>query len=75
MSKKYNRPSCLTLRTALLLLPVVGIFLALSSCKEESPPPPPTVVIDTEPVGSGLGVIGFALLGAAVVVVLGKLLK
>ncbi|MEO5716290.1 MAG: hypothetical protein ABIT37_22615 [Luteolibacter sp.] len=59
----------------LLLLPAAGIFLTLSSCKDESSAPPPPVVINTEPVGNGLSVIGFAMLGAAVVIVLGKLLK
>jgi hypothetical protein len=60
---------------SLLLLPAVGGFLALSSCTAETSAQSPPVVINTEPVGNGLSVIGFALLGAAVVVVLGKTLK
>ena len=63
---------------SLLLLSAVGGFMALGSCSEappKSPPPPPTVTVtDTEPVGDGLKVIGFAMLGAAVVVVLGRML-
>ncbi|MEY3894663.1 MAG: hypothetical protein RLZZ214_182 [Verrucomicrobiota bacterium] len=61
----------------LLLLSAAGCFMALGSCSEAppEPPPPPTVTVtDTEPVGDGLKVIGFAMLGAAVVVVLGRML-
>ena len=61
-----------------LLLSAAGCFMALSSCSEAPPkpsPPPPTVTVtDTAPVGDGLKVIGFAMLGAAVVVVLGRML-
>ena len=60
----------------LLLLPVAGVFMACASCGESpssAPPPPP--VTDTKPVGDGLKVIGFAMLGAAVVVVLGRMLS
>jgi hypothetical protein len=60
----------------LLLLPVAGILLACASCSESpSPKPPPPPVTDTRPVGEGLKVIGFALLGAAVVGVLGRMLS
>lgn len=63
---------------SLLLLFAAGGFMALNSCSEAPPkplPPPPTVTVtDTEPVGDGLKVIGFAMLGAAVVVVLGRML-
>jgi hypothetical protein len=63
---------------SLLLLPLAGCFMALSSCSEASPKPapplPPVTVTDTAPVGDGLKVIGFAMLGAAVVVVLGRML-
>ena len=57
----------------ILLLPAAGIFLALSSCNESSSAPPPPRITDTAPVGDGLKVIGFAVLGAAVVVVLGRM--
>ena len=62
----------------LLLLPAAGIVLACvlcSSCAEPEPGPPPPTVTDTAPVGDGLKVIGYALLGAAVVGVLGRILK
>ena len=60
----------------LLLLPVAGVFLALSSCNEdEAKHAPPVTVTDTQPVGEGLAVIGFAIVGAAVVIVLGRLLR
>jgi len=59
-----------------LLLPAAGVALACASCSEGSTPaPPPVPVTDTKPVGEGLKVIGYALLGAAVVLVLGKLLR
>lgn len=61
----------------LMLLPLLGAVLACASCGEEEPPPPPkppTPVTDTKPVGAGLKVIGFAVLGAAVVCVLGRML-
>ena len=60
---------------SLLLLPLAGLFLACASCSEPSSVPPPPPVTDTRPVGDGLKVIGFALLGAAVVAVLGRMLK
>jgi hypothetical protein len=41
---------------------------------QRSPSLPTVTVTDTEPVGDGLKVIGFAMLGAAVVVVLGRML-
>lgn len=59
---------------ALLLLPVAGVFLALSSCEDKAVPPP-VPVTDTAPVGEGLKVIGFALLGGCVVIVMGRLIR
>ena len=72
-------PSSVLIRWSrkLMLLPLLGAVLACASCGEDEPPPtpPPTVTVtDTEPVGSGLKVIGFAVLGAAVVCVLGRML-
>jgi hypothetical protein len=61
------------------LIPLAGLILALAlvSCSGgDSPPkPPPVPVTDTRPVGEGLKLIGFAVLGAAVVTVLGKLIR
>ena len=59
----------------MLLLPVVGLVMTCASCAESTPEPPPVPVIKTEPVGDGLKVIGYAMLGAAVVGVLGRMLK
>jgi hypothetical protein len=59
----------------LLLLPAAGLVFACASCAQSSPKPPPPPVTDTAPVGDGLKVIGFAVLGAAVVGVLGRMLK
>ena len=62
------------------LIPLAGLVLAMASTScsggnSSSPPPPPVPVTDTEPVGEGLKVIGFAMLGAACVLVLGKLIR
>ena len=72
--QSFDLPATHRLRT-LLLLPVAGVFLALSSCEDESSAPPPQFIVQTEPVGNGLAVIGFAMVGAAVVIVLGRLLR
>lgn len=62
-----------------LLIPLAGLVLALAlvSCTggDTLPEPPPVPVTDTRPVGEGLKLIGFAVLGAAVVTVLGKLIR
>lgn len=61
-------------------LPILaaGACLSLCSCGEsdatKTPPPPPPVT-DTKPLGDGLKVIGYALLGASVVLTLGRLLN
>lgn len=54
---------------------LAGASLLLTSCNEEVPPPTPTILADVTPVGDGLSVIGLALIAAAVVLVLGKLLR
>ena len=59
----------------LLLLPVAGLFMACASCSDSPSTPPPLPVTDMEPVGEGLKVIGFAMLGAAVVRVLGRMVR
>lgn len=79
-SNKNNRPSRRFASHAvkkLILLPAVigGLALCLCSCEEDTPTPPVSYVTDTEPVGAGLAVIGFAMVGAAVVLVLGRLLR
>ena len=59
------------------LIPLAGLAfaLALTSCSESAPSPPPVPVTDTEPIGDGLSVIGYAMLGAACVLVLGKMIR
>ena len=61
-----------------LLFPLAVVFFTLSSCADEpvkATSPPPPLVTDTRPLGEGLKVIGFALLGASVVLTLGRLLR
>lgn len=58
----------------ILLLPVAAACMALSSCGDEDKPTGPQVT-DTKPVGDGLTVVGFAIVGAAVVVVMGRLVR
>ena len=59
----------------LLLIPVAGLVLACASCSDFDPPPSPVPVTDTKPVGEGLKVIAYAMLGAAVVLVLGRMVR
>ena len=60
---------------AILMVLLTGIALTLASCSGNGLPPEASAVTDTQPVGDGLKVIGYALLGAAVVVVTGKLIR
>lgn len=60
---------------ALIVVPAAVLALAVSSCDTAPPKPAPPPVTDTRPVGEGLKVIGFAMLGAAVVAVLGRVLR
>ena len=61
-------------RKTLLLLPLLGCPMAVGAC-QDAPPPSLRPCRRTRPVGTGLEVIGCALLGAAVVAVLGRLLN
>jgi hypothetical protein len=59
-----------------VLLPVAAAFMALNACNDgEAKQPPQIIVQDNEKTGEGLAIIGFAIVGAAVVVVLGRLLR
>ena len=55
---------------SLLLAPIIGCALACISCQDPSQP-----IVDVSPLGDGLKVIGYAFVGAAVLGVLGKLVK
>lgn len=52
------------------LLAIAALALICASCREHAQP-----VVDTAPLGEGLKVIGYSILGAAVLAVLGKLVK
>jgi len=74
---RSQRGGHLSLRR-LLLLPLAAGALATAgaSCSQSAPSPVPhPIVTDTTPVGNGLKVIGYALLGGAVVMVLGSMVK
>ncbi len=72
----FRRPATHRLKK-LLLLPVAGAFLSVSSCNdyETNKHTPPVTVTDTQPVGDGLATLAFGIVGAAVVIVLGRLLR
>jgi hypothetical protein len=55
---------------SLMILPIIGCVLACVSCNEQGPP-----MVDTTPLGDGLKVIAYAVLGVGVLGVLGKLVK
>lgn len=55
---------------ALKSVALVACVLASVSCEEQRPP-----LVDTKPLGDGLRVIAYAVVGAAVLGVLGKLVK
>jgi len=64
------------LAKSLFPLPVIACVMAVTSCKDEVTEQAPQVTVtDTRPVGEGLTVVGFALVGAAVVISLGRLLR
>jgi len=56
--------------STLKLLPLLACLLACVSCQEQGAP-----LVDTTPLGDGLRVIAYAVVGAAVLGVLGKLVK
>ena len=58
-----------------MLLALPCLLLTCVSCSESKPSPPRDAVTDTRPIGQGLKIIGFAMIGAAVVGVLGRMIK
>ena len=67
-SRPYRKPF-------LMLLALPCLLLTCVSCSESKPSPPRDAVTDTRPIGQGLKIIGFAMIGAAVVGVLGRMIK
>jgi hypothetical protein len=55
---------------SLMILPIIGFVLTLASCQDQGAP-----MVDTTPLGDGLKVIAYAVLGVGVLGVLGKLVK
>ncbi len=74
-SGSHSNPSGRRVAKSLFMLPVIGCVLACASCNGGDSLPGIEVVADTQPIGAGLKVIGFALVGASVVVVIGRLIK
>jgi len=73
VSSRLTANRCSTQRRvakSLLILPVIVCALASFACQEQGPP-----IVDTEPLGLGLKVIGYSVVAAAVLGVLGKLVK
>ena len=61
------------MRTCASLVPcLAALVLRAAACAGDPSPPP---VPDMVPLGEGLKVIGYAVVGAAVVLTLGKLLR
>ncbi|MDB6078840.1 MAG: hypothetical protein JWO82_2587 [Akkermansiaceae bacterium] len=66
------------MKAAFSSITLASAILLLSNCNEVPPRErelPKPVVTDTRPVGDGLKVVGYAILGGAVVVTLGRLLR
>lgn len=56
---------------SLLILPIIGCVLACVSCTDDASSP----LVDVTPLGDGLRVIAYAVLGVGVLGVLGRLVK
>ena len=73
VSSRLTANRCFTQRRvakSLLILPIIGCALACVSCTDQTQP-----IVDVSPIGDGLKLLGFAVVGAAVLGVLGKLVK
>ena len=55
---------------SLMILPIIACVLACVSCTDQTQP-----IVDVSPIGDGLKLLGFAVVGAAVLGVLSKLVK
>ena len=61
----------------MILISLAGIAVALSlaSCSSSYSDPPPPPVTDTQPIGKGLSIIGYSILGGMLVFVFGSMAK
>jgi len=55
-----------------LILPIIGCVLACASCTDDTASSP---IVDVTPLGDGLRVLAYAVLGVGALGVLGKLVK
>lgn len=55
---------------SLMILSVIGCVLACVSCNDQTQP-----IVDVSPIRDGLTLLGFAIVGSTVVLVLGRLLR
>ena len=74
---KHNRHHTKRRPIRWLLIPLAGFIMALSSCSDDDYKSrgPAVAVTDTKPVGEGLKVLGYALLGGCVVITLGRVIN
>ncbi len=73
ITSKLSANRCSTARRvtkSLLILPVIACVLTCVSCTDQTQP-----IVDVSPIGDGLKLLGYAVVGAAVLGVLGKLVK
>lgn len=61
------------MKRLLLFPPLAALVLLASGCRDEAPPPPR--VPDMAPVGDGMKTLAYAVVGAAVVLTLGRLAR
>jgi hypothetical protein len=61
----------------MILISLAGIAVALSlaSCSSSYSDPLPPPVTDTQPIGKGLSIIGYSILGGMLVFVFGSMVK
>lgn len=73
VSSRLSASRCSTqsrVTKSLMILSVIGCALVSVSCQDQGAP-----IVDTTPLGDGLKVIAYAILGVGVLGVLGKLVK
>jgi len=63
------------LRSFLLIVAAIGFGLVSGACKGTAPEPPPPRIPDMVPVGDGMKTLAYAVVGAAVVLTLGRMTR